>query len=115
MLFRSLADHVFSAFMAPCGWGGPSKTPSDRRLKADIEFLEVLENGLTLHTFRYEGSDTEFTGVMAQEVLEQEAFRHAVTLERDGYYRVDYAALGLAYLVSPDMQREGRRAIRRLN
>ena len=48
-------------------------------------------------------------------MLEQEAFRHAVTLERDGYYRVDYAAIGLGHLASPDMQREGRKAIRRLN
>ncbi len=115
-LFRFVADHIFSASVSPCYGGGMNKpAPSDRRLKADIELLDVLDNGLRLHTFRYQGGTTEFTGVLAQEVLEHDEFRDAVTKAADGYYRVDYAALGLGHLVTAEMRREGRNATRRLH
>lgn len=113
MLFLSLARQVLSATVSPCGMG--SMPESDRRLKADVTPIDALDNGLMLYTFRYQGSDVQFTGVMAQDVLAQDDLRHAVTLERDGYYRVNYTALGLGHLVTPLMLREGRKAARRMH
>jgi hypothetical protein len=50
---------------------------------------------------------------MAQELLADERNRHAVKLGADGYYRVDYARLGLASLVTDEMLAAGERAARR--
>lgn len=69
--------------------------PSDRRLKQDIERVGALPNGLPIYTFRYVGDDRVFTGVMAQDVLASPRWRHAVSVAADGFYRVDYSALGL--------------------
>jgi hypothetical protein len=46
---------------------------------------------------------------MAQELLADERNRGAVELGADGYYRVDYAGLGLARLATEEM-RAARRA-----
>jgi hypothetical protein len=67
--------------------------PSDIRLKRDIEPVGRLDNGLTLYRFRYRWSDEVFVGVMAQEVLSIEP--DAVIVGEDGFYRVDYARLGI--------------------
>lgn len=69
--------------------------PSDRRLKQDIEKIGTLPNGLPIYTFRYVGDDRVFTGVMAQDALASPRWRHAVSVAADGFYRVDYSALGL--------------------
>ena len=50
---------------------------------------------------------------MAQEFLADERNRGAVELGSDGYYRVNYAALGLVGLVSGEMRTAGERAARR--
>jgi hypothetical protein len=75
---------------APAGSGAG---PSDIRLKRDIHPIGRAESGLTLYRFRYLWSDVEMVGVMAQEVLK--VAPEAVILAADGYYRVDYARLGL--------------------
>ena len=69
--------------------------------------------GLNLYSFRYVGEDREFRGVMAQELLADERHRGAVEVGADGYYRVHYARLGLASLVSDEMRAAGERAARR--
>lgn len=68
---------------------------SDTRLKRDIHYLETLPNGLRLHTFRYWNDPRVFVGVMAQELLQDARYRHAVHQTEKGYYRVDLTALGL--------------------
>ena len=69
--------------------------------------------GLGLYSFHYIGEDREFLGVMAQDLLADERSRHAVEAGADGYYRVDYARLGLASLVTDEMLAAGERVLRR--
>jgi hypothetical protein len=68
---------------------------SDLRLKQDVCPVEILPNGLQLYSFRYWNDDRTFIGVMAQDLLKDERFRHAVSEGGNGYYAVDLAALGL--------------------
>ena len=74
---------------------GAVDPPSDIRLKRDIRPVGRTGSGLTLYRFRYLWSDVEMVGVMAQEVLE--VAPQAVFKAPDGYYRVDYARLGLRF------------------
>jgi Chaperone of endosialidase len=87
--------------------------PSDRRLKTDVKRTGEAAHGVSLYTFRYLGEDRQFRGVMAQELLADERNRGAVELGADGYYRVDYAGLGLARLATEEMRAAGERAARR--
>jgi hypothetical protein len=68
---------------------------SDTRLKRDIRYAETLPNGIRLHTFRYWNDSRVFVGVMAQELLRDARYRHAVHQTEKGYYTVDLATLGL--------------------
>jgi hypothetical protein len=74
---------------------GPAAVTSDLRLKQDVLPVETLPNGLQLYSFRYWNDDRTFVGVMAQDLLEDERFRHAVSEHKSGYYVVDLAALDL--------------------
>ena len=65
---------------------------SDRRLKTDLTRIADHPAGFGIYRFKYLWSDTEYVGVMAQEVLE--AVPDAVTRGEDGFMRVDYAAIG---------------------
>jgi hypothetical protein len=69
--------------------------PSDRRLKHDIRLLSTLDNGIGLYSFRYLWSDTEYVGVMAQDLVGDERYKNAAIMTPAGYYAVDYAKLGL--------------------
>jgi hypothetical protein len=69
---------------------------SDIRLKRDIEFIGRLENRLRLYRYRYLWSDTEYVGVMAQEVAA--VVPDAVVRGRNGYLHVDYGRLGLNFM-----------------
>jgi hypothetical protein len=42
--------------------------------------------------------------VMAQDILADDRFRHAVVQGDDGYFRVNYAALGLSVVDADQMQ-----------
>jgi hypothetical protein len=66
---------------------------SDIRLKHDIVLLGHLDDGLGFYRFSYNGSDTAYVGVMAQEV--ETVIPEAVMRGRDGYLRVSYETLGL--------------------
>jgi len=65
---------------------------SDSRLKRDIVRVGELDSGIPLYRYKYPGSETDFVGVMAQEValLKPAAVVHG----HDGYLRVNYAKLG---------------------
>jgi hypothetical protein len=82
-------------------------------LKTDVKRIGEAAHGVSLYTFRYLGEDRQFRGVMAQELLADERNRGAVELGADGYYRVDYAGLGLARLATEEMRAAGERAARR--
>jgi hypothetical protein len=82
-------------------------------LKTHVSRVGETAEGLNLYEFRYVGEDREFRGLMAQELLADESNRHAVEVGADGYYRVDYARLGLADLASDEMRAAGERAAHR--
>jgi hypothetical protein len=67
---------------------------SDKRLKTNIEFKEVV-NGYNIYTWDWiEGFDGGYNeGVIAQEVLEINP--DAVIMDESGYYKVNYSKLGV--------------------
>lgn len=62
---------------------------SDRRVKADIRKVGMLENGLPIYAFRYKGELTPRIGLMADEV--EKIHPEAVTVDFLGLKSVDYA------------------------
>jgi hypothetical protein len=75
------------------GEGGGEGSVSDIRLKEDIASIGSTAHGLPLYRFRYKGGDDLYSGVMAQDVLK--VMPEAVTVGREGFYRVNYAMLGI--------------------
>jgi hypothetical protein len=69
--------------------------PSDYRLKRDITLLTQLDNGIKLYSFRYLWSDETYVGVMAQDLLQDSAYKNAVVLMDTNFYAVNYQRLGL--------------------
>ncbi len=113
--FRNLldavaADHVGGMGLGPCvGDDGVPPAPSltmlgpcvgddgmipvsDVRLKEDVRRIGTTVFGLPLYHFKYLGKPETYEGVMAQEVLQ--VMPDAVSVGADGYYRVNYGALG---------------------
>ena len=82
--------------MAAGGCSCSSGAPSDRRLKTGIKQVAAFRSGIRLYRFRYRGSETEYLGVLAQQVSRMAP--HAVRKGRDGFLRVDYDVLGLTSL-----------------
>jgi hypothetical protein len=76
------------------GRGGGGRR-SDMRLKHDIVLVGRLDDGLGYYRFVYNGGDTAYVGVMAQEV--RTVAPDAVTRGPDGYMRVSYDRLGLPF------------------
>ena len=62
-------------------------------MKRDIVEVDRLDSGIGLYRYRYIWGDEVFVGVMAQEVAR--IVPEAVERGADGYFRVDYARLGL--------------------
>lgn len=83
---------------------------SDRRLKEGIRHLYTLQQGVRVYSFRYIGDSRQFTGLMAQDLLEDERFRGAVGKDANGFYFIDYEALGLEIRGAEEMLRAGARA-----
>ncbi len=80
----------------------PAPPPlSDARLKMNITPVAVLPNGIALYSYQYRREPTTtYVGVLAQDLLnsQKREFRDAVILGADGYYGVNYEALGLTML-----------------
>jgi hypothetical protein len=79
------------------GDDGPGPTfacppASDVRLKHDVHRVGTTVFGLPLYHFKYIGEPETYEGVMAHEVLQ--VMPDAVTRGENGYYRVNYSALG---------------------
>jgi hypothetical protein len=68
---------------------------SDRRLKENIVFVGVdPKSGLNLYEFNYKSDPIRrYRGVMADEV--DAAYPEAVIETNDGYFAVDYGAIGV--------------------
>lgn len=71
----------------------PSNQESDIRVRQDIQSPGDVGATLPLYGFKYLDEDTEYVGVMAQDVLKVRP--DAVTTGEDGFYRVNYSKLGL--------------------
>ncbi len=83
---------------------------SDRRLKRQVRRLATLDNGLKLYTFKYLRDERMFVGVMAQDLIEQPQFRHAVSTNGRGFHVVDYGRLGVETIGLAKMIEAGRAA-----
>lgn len=81
--------------------------PSDQRLKRDIKPLTVTDKGIKVYSFRYLGDDRLFSGVLAQDLLQDPETADAVSKDEYGYYSVDYARLGLPVVNEDEMQEAG--------
>ena len=64
---------------------------SDVRLKENVKFAGVVA-GLNTYTYNYIGDGVEYTGVMAQELLDTD-YADAVSVHANGFYQVDYSKL----------------------
>jgi hypothetical protein len=85
--------------------GGGGGRRSDLALKHDVVLLGHLANGLGFYRFSYNGSETAYVGVIAQEV--EQVMPEAVTRGRDGYLRVFYDRLGLKLRLYRDWLADG--------
>jgi hypothetical protein len=65
---------------------------SDRRLKRNIESTGRFFKGMELFRFQYIWSDQTYVGFMAQDIMGSHP--EAVSTDQNGFYRVNYAALG---------------------
>ena len=77
--------------LGPCV-GDDNAVPSDARLKQDVRRVGTTVFGLPLYQFKYVGKPGTYEGVIAQEVLR--VMPSAVSVGADGFYRVNYGALG---------------------
>jgi hypothetical protein len=77
--------------LGPCV--GDDGLKSDVRLKEDVLRVGTTVFGLSLYQFRYRGKPETYEGVMAHEVLQ--VMPRAVSVAADGFYRVNYDALGI--------------------
>ena len=89
----------------------PPTKGSDERLKTDIHHIGSFE-GHKIYAFRYVGDPRVFAGVMAQDLLDNPDHRAAVSMGKDGYYRVDPARLGLHFERIDEMIDAGDKAAR---
>ena len=71
----------------------PNGATSDMRLKKDIVRVGTTRYQLPLYDFSYIDQPGRFEGVMAQDVLK--VVPEAVTIDADGFYRVNYTMLGI--------------------
>ncbi len=99
--------HAGGAMRAHGGGSRGGGRRSDVRLKHDIVYLGQLNDGLGFYRFSYNGSSKAYVGVMAQEA--QQIMPEAVYVGRDGYLRVNYQKLGLAFQTYDAWIRSGAR------
>jgi hypothetical protein len=86
---------------AGCGPGGGAGCGiSDARLKRNINLIETRNDGLRIYTFNYVWSDVTWVGVMAQDLLQQPQFAHAVVIDTNGFYLVDYSKINFEMITA---------------
>ena len=76
------------------GIGGLLGFFSDDRLKTDIKLIGRRGDGLGIYHYKFDGSDAEYEGVMASEVMV--LFPDAVH-DKNGYKIVDYDKIGVEF------------------
>ena len=86
----SLAGSVLSAGVLP-----GTKTPSDRKLKKNIELIGKSKSGLNIYMFEY--IDKIFGSGIYQGVMSDEIPQYAVINHVDEYDRVDYSKIDVDF------------------
>ena len=94
-----MTDHQHGSSRSP----EPPTQESDIRVKQDIQPLGDVGAILPLYSFKYLDEDTEYVGVMAQDVLKVRP--DAVITGDDGFYRVNNAKLGLRMATRAEWER----------
>lgn len=84
---------------------------SDSRLKREIQLVDTLDNGMKIYSFKYLWSDQTYVGVMAQDLLKDQRWAHAVVTQENGFYAVNYKELNLRMTTLENWQKQGRLAI----
>lgn len=84
--------------------GGINPFGSDRRIKHNIVPLATTKDGIQLYRFQYLWSDQVYVGVMAQDLLQTHP--EALYMDANGFYLVDYSALGLEMLTWAEWQNQ---------
>ena len=92
---------------------GDVETPSDARLKRDITQIATRDDGLPIYSFRYLWDDEVHVGVMAQDLLRNEAWAPAVVAKEGGKLFVNYAWLGLRMTTLDEWQTRGMASLTR--
>lgn len=100
-------DIIFPTDSPRDTYKGQSITPSDMRLKRDIQFLATLESGIRVYSFRYLWDDIVRVGVMAQDLLRNPVHKQAVELMPNGFHGVNYTMLGLKMTTLADWNAHG--------
>ncbi len=78
----------FKPFGGGGGRGMIGNLFSDSRLKEKIERTGASPSGIPIYEFNYIGSNSRYSGAMAQDLLEINP--DAVTVDTSGYYKVNY-------------------------
>lgn len=106
-------DHQLEDILAIDNWSNvpapPRTRTSDMRLKKDVLHLMTLSNGIRIYKFKYLWSDTEYVGVIAQDLLKTRP--DSVVVDQYGYYRVKYESLGLRMVTYQEWQKHGAYSI----
>ena len=87
------ATQPFNGLQA-LGTVGSLFTKSDARIKVGIVPVGI-ENGHTVYEWNYRGDRVRYRGVMAQDVIEKDPL--AVTIEKDGFFAVNYNRIGVTF------------------
>ena len=82
-------------------------------MKRDITQIATRDDGLPIYSFRYLWDDEIHVGVMAQDLLRNEAWASAVVTKDGGNLFVDYARLGLRMTTLDEWQAKGMAALTR--
>ena len=90
---------------------GDGAMASDRRLKRNIKFLHTTSTGIKLYAFRYLNDDRYFVGAMAQDLLVDPRYAHAVSTGPKGFYRVAYGKIGMEVIGGDKMHEAGQAAL----
>ena len=92
---------------------GEAEPDSDIRLKRDVAQVATRGDGLPIYSFRYLWDDEVYVGVMAQDLLENENWRPAVSTKANGYFAVNYGRLGLQMTTLGEWRAKGMAALTR--
>jgi opacity protein-like surface antigen len=112
-VFRNGANNtIMAGLYVKCSPGRLLICGSDIRLKRDIDLLTTLDSGMKIYSFKYLWDDTTYVGVMAQDLLENPAWRDAVITSPNGFYAVNYGALGLKMVTLEEWQAQGLASIK---